>query len=364
MERDKKYTELVFSRLKEYMEIEGVSRYEDNVVEALKNNTKDANVEYSRDRFGSLIMTKKGHTSGPKIMLAAHMDEVGYAVLDILDNGQIKVSPIGGLWPTVVVGTKAKLIASSGKEFYGIFGHTSIHIMEREKISKAMTTKDLFVDFGFKDKKEAEEQGIEPGDRILMHGETFRLYNSDLVAGKSMDNRAGVTVLDQIINRLKDQKLPNRPYFVGTVQEEVGTRGAKTSVSLIEPDIAFAIDTGASHDTDGAIKGDPKLGLGVAINIQDYETMMDPKLVKILTDIAKKHNIPVYKYVAQGGGTDAAELQYGKGGVPTISLSIPQRYLHSPLGVASLFDMEALINLMVEFLKAFDQKTFESIQYK
>ncbi|MGZ9454178.1 M42 family metallopeptidase [Mycoplasma sp. AC157] len=356
--------EQLFLRLKEYMEIEGVSRYEDQVVEALRKNTKDANVEYARDRMGSVIITKKDHNHGPKIMLAAHMDEVGFSVLEILENGQVRVVTIGGVWPNVVVGTKAKLITTENKEFYGVFGHTSIHILENEKIQKAINIKDLFIDFGFKDKKEAEEQGIQIGDRIYMHGETFRLFNPDLVAGKAMDNRAGVTVIDQIINRLKDEKLPNRPYFVGTVQEEVGSRGAKTSVSIIEPDIAFAIDTGASHDTYQAITGIPKLGAGVAINVQDFETLMDPKLVQILMDLGKKHNIPVYKYVAQGGGTDAAELQYGKGGVPTISLSIPQRYLHSPLGVASLFDIEAMINLMVEFLKIFDEKMLDSIRYK
>ncbi|WGI36914.1 M42 family metallopeptidase [Mesomycoplasma lagogenitalium] len=356
--------EKLFLRLKQYMEIEGVSRYEDEVVAALKENTKDANVEYSRDRMGSLIMTKKDHHSGPKIMLAAHMDEVGFAVLDILDNGQVRVVTIGGVWPNVVIGTKAKIITSTNKELYGIFGHTSIHILEREKREKSVNIKDLFVDFGFKDKKEAQSQGIEPGDRIYMHGETFKLFNPDLVVGKAMDNRAGVTVIDQIINRLKDEKLPNQPYFVGTVQEEVGTRGAKTSVSMIEPDIAFAIDTGASHDTYGAITGVPKLGAGVAINMQDMETMMHPKLVNVLVDLAKKHNIPVYKYVAQGGGTDAAELQYAKGGAFTVCLSIPQRYLHSPLGVASLSDMEALINLMVEFLKVFDQKMLDSIKYQ
>ncbi|UWD34446.1 M42 family metallopeptidase [Mesomycoplasma molare] len=354
----------IFKRLKEYMEIEGVSRYEDNVAKAIIKNTNSKNLNYEYDNFGSLIVTKKDHNNGPKIMISAHMDEVGYAVLDILDNGQIKVAAIGGIWPTVVVGTKAKLIASSGKEFYGIFGHTSIHIMEREKISKAMTTKDLFVDFGFKDKKEAEEQGIEPGDRILMHGETFRLYNSDLVVGKSMDNRAGVTVLDFIINSLKDEKLPNRPYFVGTVQEEVGTRGAKTSVSYINPDIAIALDTTSSHDTDGAIKGRQKLGDGVAIRVQDGGTMMDPKLVDYIYKLAKEKNIKVYKFLAQGGGTDAAELQYGKGGVATLTISIPQRYLHSPLGVCHLEDLKNVTELLIEFLKNMNEKEYNKIQYK
>lgn len=354
----------LFERLKQYMEIEGMSRYEDDVVQALKHNTKDANVEYARDGLGSLIMTKKGQNQGPKIMLAAHMDEVGYIVLDILDNGQVRVKTVGGIWPNVIVGTKAKLLSSSGKEFTGIFGHTSIHILEPEKAKKAIPVKELFVDFGFKDKKEAEDLGVEPGDRIYFTGETIRLFNPDLVGGKAMDNRAGVTCIDQIINALANETTPNQPYFVGTVQEEVGLRGAKTATSLIHPDVAFAIDTGASHDTHGAISGVAALGKGVAINVADGGTLMDPKLLDYVVQLAKKHQIPVYKYVAQGGGTDAEELQYGKGGVPTLGISIPQRYLHSPIGVASLKDIQAIIDLMVEFIRNFDQVALEKIKYK
>ncbi|VEU59304.1 M42 family metallopeptidase [Mesomycoplasma neurolyticum] len=355
--------ENIFLRLKEYMEIHGISGHEEEVVKALKKNTENANVEFKRDGLGSLIITKKNHSKGPKILLAAHMDEVGFSVLDINDNGQILVVSVGGVWPLVFIGTKAKIITSTNKEFYGIFGHTSIHILEAEKRTKAPTIKDMYVDFGFKNKEEALEQGIQPGDRIYVYGETLRLFNPDLVAGKAMDNRAGVAVLDFVVNALKDEKLPNVPYFVGTVQEEVGTRGAKVLANSIEVDVAIVIDTGASHDTPNAMKGIPAVNKGVAITIMDFETIMHTKLVNAFFDIAKKHNIPIYKYVAQGGGTDAAELQYGKNGVPTISISIPQRYLHSPIGVASLHDIESCIKLITEFYKVFDQKYLENIKH-
>lgn len=359
-----KHDEL-FKRLKQYMEIEGMSRYEDDVVAALKENTKDANVDYQRDGLGSLIMTSQlADPNGPKIMLAAHMDEIGFVVNRILDNGQIQLKWVGGGLNDVYVGTKAKLISSTNQTFIGVFGHTSAHILEKEKREKRTTANDFFADFGFKDKKEAESLGIEPGDRVYGSGETIRLHNPDLVGGKAMDNRAGVTVIDQVINRLKGEKLPNFPYFVGTVQEEVGCRGAKTASSILKPDVAFAIDTGASHDTHGVVPGTPVLGKGVAINVMDMGTMMDPKLVNFLSELAKKHNIPLYKYVAQGGATDAEELQFANGGVATIGISIPQRYLHSPIGVASLSDIQAIIDLMVEFIKAFDKDALASIKYQ
>lgn len=351
-----KYDELK-TKLIEYMSIEAMSRYEEPVVEKLKANIKSQNFDFSRDGFGSLIITKKSKVANaPKVMIAAHMDEVGFLVRNIEDNGNLLVSSVGGIWPATVIGTKAKVVTNrDNKEAVGVFGHTSIHILEADKKTKAPLEKELYVDCGFLSKQEAIDFGIEVGDRIYMSGETIELKN-DLLGGKAMDNRAGVTVLDMLANRIKDIDLANDLYLVGSVQEEVGCRGAKTSVSLINPDVAFAIDTGASHDTTGCIKGVPSLGKGVALLIQDAAVMTDPKLVNMLTEIAKEKNIPVYKYIAEGGGTDGAVLQYGIGGVPTITLSIPQRYLHSPIGVCSLADIQATLDLITEFVKAFDSK--------
>lgn len=359
-----KYDKLA-KRLKEYMAIEAMSRYEEPVVEALKKNTASKNFEYSRDGFGSLIIKNKTKVkNAPKIMIAAHMDEVGYLVRSIEPNGNLLVSVVGGVWPAAVIGTKCRVVTNrDNKEIFGIFGHTSIHIMEAEKRAKVPTTKEMFVDCGFNSKEEAEKWGIEVGDRIYMSGEAIDMPNN-LIAGKAMDNRAGVTVIDFLANNIKDLDLPNETYIVGTVQEEIGTRGAKTSVSIIEPDVAFAIDTGASHDTTGCIKGTPTLGKGVALLIQDGAVITDPKLVNMLVKIAEKHKIPAYKYIAEGGGTDGASLQYGKGGVPTITLSLPQRYLHSPIGVCSLVDIQATIDLITEFVKAFDNKMLNELKAK
>ncbi|MCK5867085.1 MAG: M42 family metallopeptidase, partial [Mycoplasmataceae bacterium] len=341
-----------------------ISRYEDKVAKELRESTKDSGFEYSRDRMGSLIMNKKGNINGPKIQVAAHMDEVGFLVRDITDKGMIMLSMVGGVWPLTVIGTKAYVLTSTGERLEGVYGHTSIHILEAKKRTIAPVLNDLYVDIGVSTKKEAEALGVEPGDVVLMTGSTFMGANGDFVVGKAMDNRAGVTVIDQVVQRLKDKVIPNDLYIVGTVQEEVGTRGARTSVSMIKPDVAIAIDTCASHDTPGAIKGIQKLGDGIALRIKDGGTMMDPKLVSFLYKLAKKHKIPVYKFVAQGGGTDAEQLQYGEGGVATITLSIPQRYLHSPLGTCSLTDIQAGIDLIVEFALAFGEKEYDEITYK
>ncbi|TNK83686.1 aminopeptidase [Mycoplasmopsis pullorum] len=348
-----------------YMEIEAMSRFEEPVVDALKESTKDLGYEYSRDKMGSLIMFKKSKTeNAPKVMIAAHMDEIGYLVRMIDEKGQVLLSPVGGIWPTVVVGTKAKLVTHSKNEvFYGVFGHTSIHIMQSEKVTKAITNNEIYADFGFKNKQEAIENGVEVGDRVYISGETIQFKNEDLIGGKAMDNRAGVTVLDYVAHKLANEDLGVDLYLVGTVQEEVGTRGAKTSVSLINPDIAFALDTTSSHDTIGTIPGTTKLFGGAALRVADRGTLMDPKLVEYVYHVAKENEIPAYKFVAAGGGTDAAELQFAKGGAATLTLSIPQRYLHSPIGVCALSDLIATGDLLVKFVEKMNKNEFDKIKY-
>lgn len=362
---DKKYENLA-KRLDHYMSIEAMSRFEEPVAESLRNGIKNGAFEISRDKLGSIIFYKKSKkANAPKVMLAAHMDEVGYMVRTIKDNGNLMVTPIGGIWPSTVIGTKATVVSSETNErFYGVFGHTSIHIISDEKYKSAMKNDELYVDLGFSSKKEVEEHKINIGDKIFISGETIELRNN-LIGGKAMDNRAGVTALEFIANNIADIDLGCDVYLVGTVQEEVGTRGARTSVQIINPDIAFAVDTGAAHDTTGAIEGTPVLGKGVSILVKDGGTLPDPKLINYLFEISKNKNIPAYKYVAAGGGTDAAELQYAPGGSSVMTISIPQRYLHSPIGVASLLDIQATIDLMSEFIKDLTPDTYkEKISYK
>ncbi|MGZ9800299.1 M42 family metallopeptidase [Mycoplasma sp. AC1221] len=357
-----KYQELS-TRLKKYMSIEAMSRFEEPVVDELKSNIKG--FEVSRDKLGSVIFYKKSKVeNAPKVMIAAHMDEVGYMVRLIADNGNLMVTAIGGLWPSVVIGTKAIVVNSQNQRFTGVFGHTSIHIQTNESLKNAVKTDDLYVDLGFKSKQEVLDAKIDIGDKIFISGEYVELAN-DLVGGKAMDNRAGVTALEFIAKNIADWQLECDVYLVGTVQEEVGTRGARTSVSIINPDVAFAVDTGAAHDTTGAKSGTPVCGNGVSILVKDSGTLPDAKLIEYLFEVAKNKQIPAYKYVAGGGGTDAAELQFALGGSAVMTISIPQRYLHSPIGVASLVDIQATIDLMTEFLKSYSPKIHsEKLAYK
>lgn len=236
--------------------------------------------------------------------------------------------------------------------------------MERSKIEKALLVKDLFFDFGFRSKKEAQDLGVEIGNRIYFNNPSFLMQNQDFFASKAIDNRAGVVVIDELAHRLYNKELKSNPILVGTVQEEVGSRGAKMVAKMINADVAFAIDTGASHDTEGAIPGVQKLGAGVAIDIADGGALMDPRLVEILFRIAKERNIPIYRYVSQGGGTDAEKLQYSGYGTPTVSISVPQRYLHSTYGLISLSDIKAAVDLIEAFILEYGQKEHQELIYK
>ncbi|WP_027121331.1 M42 family metallopeptidase [Mycoplasma leonicaptivi] len=352
-------------RLIKYMEIEAMSRYEEPVALELRNNIDNSQFEILRDKMGSIIFHKKSKTANaPKVMIAAHMDEVGYIVRLIDKKGQLLLSPIGGIWPTVVVGTKAKLVNSQNEEFIGVFGHTSIHIMENDKVSKAITNNEIYADFGFKNDQEAIESGVEIGDRVYISGETIQFKNPDLVGGKATDNRAGVTVLETIAKNVSEMDLDVDLYLVGTVQEEVGTRGAKTSVSMINPDIAIALDTTSSHDTIGTIPGTTALFKGAALRVKDGGTLMDPEIIKDFINLSIKYNIPAYKFVAAGGGTDAAELQFANGGAATLTISLPQRYLHSPIGVCSVSDLLAASDLITKFIQEMNPEKYQEMKYK
>lgn len=337
----------------EYLETEAMSRREQPVADLIISRlNKNTPYEISYDGFGSLILHKPSKVkNAPKFMVCAHMDEVGYLVRIIDDNGQILVSPVGGIWASVVIGTKATLVTRNDKKHFGVFGHTSIHIMEDSKVSKAITNKELYVDFGFKNKEEALKAGVEVGDPIYMSGETIYFDNPDLVGGKAMDNRGGCMTLEYIAKALEDIDLDVDLYLVGSVQEEVGERGAKTAVSVINPQIAIALDTTTAHDTIGTIKGMTKLGYGAAIRMMDRDMLANPYLAEFMCSIGKKYKIPHYKFVAEGGGTDAAMLQYSQGGAATLTISLPQRYLHSPIGVCDINDLIAAGDLIVETIK-------------
>ena len=324
----------------------GVSGFEGNIREIITDELKDYVDEIETDNLGNIIAVKKGKAGGKKIMLAAHMDEIGLMVRHIDKKGFINFSKIGGINDQMLLNQEVYIHTDNGKVL-GVLGSKPPHRMKAAERKKAVEYENMFVDIGVKDKEEAEKL-VSVGDPITIKHEFSPLQGS-IVTGKAFDNRVGCLTLIETLKRVKSDATV---YGVGTVQEEVGLKGAKTSAFKINPDLAIALDVTISGDHPG-IKEDEapaKLGGGPAIILTDASgrgIITHPKVKKLLIETAEKEGIPYQVEVSEGGTTDATAIHLTREGIPTGVLSAPTRYIHTPVEVVSLDDIENTIKLLV-----------------
>lgn len=354
-----------------YCAIEGMSRREDQVVAKIKERL--ANTIFShfeRDGMGNLYVMPnvKDLQSKAKVIVSAHIDEVGYIVKNINDKGFLEIMAVGGIWPPVAIDTICHVYNNKNEKIFGIIGHTSIHILESDKFWKVPKTTELFVDVGCSSKKEVLGLGINIGSPVYLDSKTLKIGDKNLFSTRAIDNRAGVTAIDLFAQKFSNFYLVNQqkvevfPILVFTVQEEVGSRGAKVLINYLiaknfNPEKVFVVDTCPSYDTPGCVKGIPKLGNGVALEVMDGAIIVDPKLVSLAEKVAKTTEIPHYFFTSQGqGGNDSEELQYVYGGTSTITYGIPQRYLHASQGLVSLEDIYHVSELLQKTLEHLNQK--------
>ena len=328
----------------------GVSGFEENIREIITDEVKDHVDEIETDNLGNLIMVKKGKDDGKKIMLAAHMDEIGLMVRHIDKEGFIKFSKIGGINDQMLLNQEVYIHTDNGNVL-GVLGSKPPHRMKAAERKKAVEYENMFIDIGAKDKEEAEKI-VSVGDVATIKRE-FSTLRGSIVAGKAFDNRVGCLVLIEVMKRIKSDATI---YAVGTVQEEVGLKGAKTSAFKINPDLAIALDVTISGDHPG-IKEDEapaKLGGGPAIILTDASgrgIITHPKVKKLLIEAAEREEIPYQLEVSEGGTTDATAIHLTREGIPTGVLSAPTRYIHTPVEVVDLDDVENTVNLLVAALE-------------
>lgn len=341
----------------------GISGHEKKVKEIIKEELETLVDEFSSDNIGTLIGLKKGKENGPKIMLAAHMDEVGFIINQIDENGFIKFTPVGGWWSQVLLGQRVKVISSDNKEYIGVIGSTPPHVLPKEKRDKVVQINDMFIDLGVSSKEELENANIEVGNMIVPDSTAIDLINEDFVLGKAWDNRIGCLMLIEVMRKLKDQKIDANVYAVATVQEEIGLKGAKTSSTIINPDIALALDTGIAGDTPGITKdqAEAKLGLGPQYTIMDAGMIIHNGLKKFIKEVATKNEIPTQPEILLGGSTDAAAINISGSGVPSTCISLATRYIHSHNGIISKTDFDLAVKLIVELIKELNENKLESI---
>ena len=350
-----------FKFIEYFLNSDGISGFEYDISKKYIDYAKKYNVEIQRDGFGSVI-AKIGN-KGPKLMIVAHMDEVGFVVQSIDKDGFIKISPVGGFWVHTILSMPVKVITHDGKEYKGVIGSTSPHVLQPEQRTKVMKMSDVYVDIGVKSYDEVIKLGINVGDQIVRESKAFLMANDSFYCAKAIDNRISVAILAKLIEKINNEKLNAQIYLVASAQEEVGLRGAKASTQKINPDIAIAIDTTVSHDTPGIIPGDTKLGNGIAITMKDNSAIANPKLANYIYNLAKEKKIPVYKYVSQGGGNDSGVTQYSKSGIPVLTMAIPTRYLHTPYEVGSIVDFNATLDTIFEFIKKLDDNLINEFKY-
>lgn len=314
--------------LKELTQINSPSGREDKIREFILNQIKDDNYDTTTDTLGNIIVHKKGN--GKKIMIAAHMDEIGIIVSFIDKNGFIRFSSLGGL--EVKELPRRKVVFENGT--IGVIG-TDKAFVDKTELSN------LYVDIGAKDKNEAEKI-VNVGDTAVFVGEYFE--NDNIIVSKAVDNRVGCFILLDIIknNIITENDL----YFVFTAQEEVGLRGAKTSAYSILPDLAFSVDVTDTGDFPDSPEMDVKLGGGAAIKAMDRSIVCDKEVFKTLVDIAEKEKIMYQTEIMSDGGTDAGAISLTASGVKTGGISIPIRYIHSPSEVADKNDIDCCIKLL------------------
>jgi endoglucanase len=347
--------------LKELSEAFGVGGHEGNVAKIMERELHGL-VDISADRLGSLVAQKKGDPKGPRIMLAAHMDEVGFIVSRISKEGFISFIPIGGWWGHIVLGQKVVIRTRRG-DVTGLVGSKPPHILKEEERKKLVDIEDMYIDVGatkeFDVRKKLE---IRPGDPIVPWAPFEVMHNKKLYLGKAWDDRLGCAVIIECLRRLAKVKHPNTVYGVGTVQEEVGLRGAMTSANLVDPDVGFAIDVNIAQDMPGLKEDSPeKLGGGVSVLIYDSSMVPNAKLLSLVIDTAEKNRIKYHLSALWRGGTDAGRIHLNRIGVPSLFLGIATRYIHGHYGIFSRDDFESMVDLLVEVIKKLDRKTVEGL---
>jgi len=352
--------------LKEITDIFGPSGFEDEVG-AYVGKKLSPKYKITRDGLGSTFGIKKGTSDSPKILIAGHMDEVGFMVAGVTKSGYIKINPLGGWWPHTLLSQRVVIRTRKGDLITGLIGSKAPHGMKAEDRKKVMDIDDLYVDVGATEDNEAAEKfGIRVGDPVVPYAQFEKLGpDGKMLMAKAWDNRIGVAVAMEVARELEGKKHPNTLYAGGTVMEEVGLRGAGTSAFHVNPDVAIAVDVTLAADLPSSPNSEwgEKLGKGPSISVMDGSLLPNPRLLDFVLDTADKNKIPYQMGSLRFGGTDGGAFAKTRGGIPSLTCSIATRYIHSHYGILHRDDVDNLIKLLAKVIMGLDKKTLDKIRY-
>ena len=296
------------------------------------------------DKLENVIAVKKGKKASPKVMIVAHMDEVGLMVKTITKEGFVQFAKMGGIDDRILLAQKVIVHTQKGP-MQGIIGSKPPHIQKEDERKKVVTYDQLFIDIAAENRKDANDKGVKVGDPVSFDIKYAKI-GKDVVTGKAFDDRVGCAIIIEALKQLGNTDCTI--YAVGTVQEEVGLRGAATATFGIDPDVGIALDVTVAGDVPGVNEFDinVKMGKGPVLTVADSGLITHPKVLRLLLDVAEENKIGYQLETGLPGSTDAARMSLTRQGVPSGTVSVATRYIHSPVGILSLKDAENAVKLI------------------
>ena len=353
--------DFTFELLKELTEANGVPGYE-APVRAVVRKYLDPLGELSQDKIGSVICRQDSSTPSPRVMLVGHMDEIGFMVKHITKEGFIHFLPLGGWFDQVLLGQRVVILTQQG-QVVGVIGAKPPHLLTTEERSKVVMKKDMYIDIGATSQEEVEAAGVRPGDPVVPRADFVSLANQKTYLSKAFDDRVGVAMVISTLQAMKDQPHPNTLYGVASVQEEVGLRGATTSVRAVDPDVAIVLESDIAGDVP-SIKPEEfavKLGAGPSMLIYDARMIPNLKLRSLVMQVAEAEDILLQVSYVEGGATDAGVIHLHGTGVPTIVLAVPARHIHSHSSIIHRDDYDNAVKLVAALITQLDAETVRSL---
>ncbi|WP_213423558.1 M42 family metallopeptidase [Bhargavaea massiliensis] len=316
--------------------------------------------EVIQDRLGGVFGVRSGGEGAPKVMVAGHMDEVGFMVSSITDNGMIRFQPLGGWWSQVLLAQRVQIITDEGPVI-GVVGSIPPHLLSDQVRNKPMDIKNMLIDIGADDKEDAEKIGIRPGQQIVPVCPFTPMANEKKILAKAWDNRYGCGLAIELLKEVRGEELPNTLYSGATVMEEVGLRGAQAAATMINPDLFFALDASPANDASGDKNEFGQLGKGTLLRIFDRSMVTHRGMREFILDTAESNKIP-YQYFISQGGTDAGRVHLSNEGVPSAVIGICSRYIHTAASIIHTDDYAAARELLVKLVRSLDRTTVETIR--
>ena len=331
---------------------DALAGFEGEVRQLMLKELKPLSDEVLTDNIGSIVFKKKGTSDGPKILLDAHMDEVGFRVRNICENGQIIVKPVGAVKQLAKFMQAVRITTANGSKVNGFMQSTYTEDKESKEIPG-----ETYIDLGVSSDEEVKKLGIEVGN-IVCFDSQFKNSGKNIVMGKAFDDRIGCYIIARVLENLKNKKHPNTVFVSATSSEEVGLRGARTVTELVKPDVGIAVDACCYKDSfDKSAKNSRQIGKGMIITQSDKGFECNEKLYKLIQSVANKQKTNLQLDMFETGRTNAAKIYINGIGIPTQSCCIPLRYGHCAYSIANTKDIEDAVKIITEVICKIDAKT-------